>query len=372
LWALLFPSRRQRTAITFPGLILIALAMSIGTAAYNTASNILFLTLSLLLSCLVLSGVMSWLNFRRLGWRLQVESPMRVGMNHPVAVEVRNNKTVLPAYGLWFEVTSSSLDEGACLPLRERLDPQGECRIEWSISPRKRGLEVIELHDVGSLFPFGFLRKSLSTSVRREILVWPAPVEYRRAPVAAWQHFQHGEAMARQGQGSDLYSLRRYQVGDSHRQIHWKASARLRHLMVRQFAAESEEGFSIWLRTPADVWTRPDQFELLCSFVATLAEDLFKAGKLHSASVNRGPFIVVRRLRDLEAFLDQLAIVQPETDEDRPPVESEPVLAMTPDAASESPSRPRLSGARRKRLTFVPDGARGVSAYVNGEKAASA
>ena len=374
LWALLFPSRRQRTAITFPGLILIAMAMGIGTAAYNTASNILFLALSLLLSSLVLSGVMSWLNFRRLGWRLQVESPMRVGQNHPVAIEVRNSKHVLPTYGIWFELTSSSLDDSVRLPLRERLDPQGQARIEWTVCPKKRGLECIELHDVGSLFPFGFLRKSLSTAVRRDILVWPAPVEYQRSPVAAWQRFQQGEMIARQGQGGDLFSLRKYQAGDSHRQIHWKASARLRHLMVRQFAAESEEGFSLWVQTPAHVWTRPEQFELLCSFAATLAEDLFKAGKLHSAAVNRRPVVVVRRLRDLEAFLDQLAVVQPETETGRPRLANE--MPSEPEAPTDvklrSPFAGPVIGTRRKRLTFIPDGARGVSAYVNGEKAASA
>ena len=64
LWALIFPQRSQRIKVTLPGVMLIALAFGIGTAAYNAANNILFITLSLLLACLVLSGVLSWLNFR--------------------------------------------------------------------------------------------------------------------------------------------------------------------------------------------------------------------------------------------------------------------------------------------------------------------
>src|SRR4051812_33921469 len=48
LWRLVFPKRRHRIALTIPGLFLMALALGIGTAAYNTASNILFITLSLL------------------------------------------------------------------------------------------------------------------------------------------------------------------------------------------------------------------------------------------------------------------------------------------------------------------------------------
>ena len=67
VWALVYPERGHRTIPTLPGMMLIGLALGIGTAAYNSASNILFITLSLLLSGLVLSGVWSWINFREIG-----------------------------------------------------------------------------------------------------------------------------------------------------------------------------------------------------------------------------------------------------------------------------------------------------------------
>ena len=69
LWSLVFPARRERIVLTLPGLLLIALSLGIGSAAYNTANNILFIALSLLLSCLILSGVLSWLNFSGVRWR---------------------------------------------------------------------------------------------------------------------------------------------------------------------------------------------------------------------------------------------------------------------------------------------------------------
>jgi len=53
---------------TVSGLALIGLALGIGSAAYNAANNILFITLSLILSCLILSGVMSWVNLRGVSW----------------------------------------------------------------------------------------------------------------------------------------------------------------------------------------------------------------------------------------------------------------------------------------------------------------
>lgn len=387
---MVWPARGHRILPTVSGSVLISLAMGIGTAAYNSSSNILFITLSLLLACLILSGVLSWLNLRGVAWRLRLAGPLRAGHDASVALELRNTKRFLPTYGLWFDltarpvtkdvvqraestVTAKGIDLRAAwnqaeaaerrgtLALRTRLEPQGDARLEWGFQPERRGMLRVELARVGSLFPFGFLKKDIGTEVRAEAVVWPAPVEYRRHAAVSARRVAGGERVPRAGSGSDLLALRRYEEGDSHRLIHWKASARVGSLLVRQFAAERAEGFSIWLRTDALVWPRPEQFELLVSFCATLAEDLFRAEQLTGVAVNAEPPAAVRRLRDLEDFLDQLAAVAPRA-------------AAVAEAGSDS-NHPFAAGpevARRNVLTFAPDGARGVAAYVNGSKAASA
>lgn len=387
LWSLIFPERNQRIMPTVPGLVLIGLALGIGSAAYNTASNILFITLSLLLACLILSGVMSWFNLREVCWRLLLQPPLRAGQETPVTLELWNRKRLLPTYGLWFDlsarpapvgpqraestVTATSADiraafaraeqaaARATLHLRDRLDPGGQARLDWLFTPARRGIVRVELTSVGSLFPFGFLRKSHGTLLRREVIVWPAPVEYRFLRTAAALRQSDGERVTRPGSGNDLLALRRYQTGDSHRLIHWKASARMRQLLVRQFAAESAEGFSLWLETPVAVWTREEQFELLCRLAATLAEDLFTEGRLNSAAVNAAEPIVVRRVRDLESFLDQVALV--EFKAGPPPVSAAGSAAPFP-----------VSRSRRNIITFAPEGSRGVAAYIDGEKTATA
>jgi uncharacterized protein (DUF58 family) len=190
--------------------------------------------------------------------------------------------------------------------------------------------------------------------LKREVVVWPAPVEYRRFPAALWKQAQGGRPLARTGAGTDLHSLRRYERGDAYRGIHWKATARLGQLMVARRSAEGEDGYSLWLRTPADVWTRPEQFELLCGFAATLAEDLFRAGRLGFVALNDEPPLAVRRVADIESFLDRLALIEP--------------LAAAGFAGARDGGRKRWKNV----LTFAPEGARGVVAYVDGEKAASA
>ncbi len=243
--------------------------------------------LFLLLACLILSGVLSSLNFNKAAWRIVPAGPFRVGQTAAVGIELRNAKKILPTYGLWFDVHSRSEPKPQRFVLRERLDPrEGEARLDWTWQPTQRGLEVIELSAVGSLFPFGFLRKVLACEVCAEILVWPAPVEYQRFTTLAPSRRQSGHAVARIDQTGDLLALRPYQQGDSHRLIHWKASVRLRRLMIRQFSTEQQEGYSLHLDSSADLWTEETQFELLCSFAATLAEDLFTNGQLGTITID--------------------------------------------------------------------------------------
>lgn len=374
LWSLVFPPKRHRISLTVPGLFLMGLSVAIGTAAYNTASNILFITLSLLLACLLLSGLLSWFNFMGTCWRLRPPGAWRAGHETLVTIEVANRKNWLPSYSLWFELATQPrhlpppdkpekemkmreilaaaekhITRGRIF-LRERLDPQAVTTLDWGVKPTRRGEAVVELSAVGSLFPFGFLRKNIGMVLKHTVLVWPAQVEYQWSGATSDHAGASGRRTTRAGTGDDLLALRKYERGDSHRLIHWKASARLGQLMIRQFAAESHDGYTLRLDTPAEVWTRAEQFELLCSFVGTLAEDLYASGRLRGITINGGPLLETRRLRDLEAVLDELARLQPvAADVDGVPTKTTKNL-----------------------ITFAPEGARGITAHVDGRQTASA
>jgi uncharacterized protein (DUF58 family) len=381
LWNLVWPRRYERIQPTISGVVLIGLSFGIGTAAYNSASNILFIALALLLSCLILSGVLAWLNLRGLDWKLDVEPPLRAGQRAEVGLLLRNGKRFMPTYALWFDFAARAVDRGeparpestitakgidvwaalkrveasaasGTVHLRTRLEPGGAARLEWTFTPAKRGVLRIELRGVGSLFPFGFLRKFTGTELRREIPVWPAPVEYRRF-AGATPRRQGGElSQARSGNEGEMISLRQYEPGDSHRLIHWKASARSRELLIRQFSSQNSDACSLWVRTDGATWTRPEQFELLISFAATLAQDLFRVGRLRSAALDGGRPFATKRVADLDSFLDQLAEAQPAPAEREQP-------------------EPAAVRARSNLITFEPDGTRGVAAFINGVKIAA-
>jgi uncharacterized protein (DUF58 family) len=382
---------------TVSGLVLIGLALSIGSAAYNAANNILFIALSLLLSCLILSGVMSWFNLRGVSWLLLVPRPLRAGQEAPVTLELRNQRSLVPAYGLWFDLVTrpvvagrrkpeatlratsgqiraafaqlERLTERVTLFQRERLDPGSEARLDWLFTPARRGLVRVELTGVGSLFPFGFLRKSQGTALRHEVLVWPAPLEYQFVRAAAAPDAAEGARLARAGASNDLLALRRYQAGDSHRLVHWKASARLRRLLVRQYAAESTAAYFLRIDTAAGIWPREEQFERMCSFAATLAEDLFTEARLVGAAIDSGATTAIRRVGDLESFLDQLAVLDWRTESLGAEAPEKGGLRKTGPVADHT-----LRGARARRhiITFAPEAVRGVAAYVDGQKTATA
>ncbi|BET68465.1 hypothetical protein ASA1KI_33830 [Opitutales bacterium ASA1] len=342
------PPRGQKVLPTRTGIVFVMVSIGIGIAAYNTASNILFITLSLLLAALVLGGILSWLNFRRCAWRVCLQPPLRVGETAVVGLDVYNGKRVLPTYSLVFNFKTSGGESGQ-VGQRSRLDPGTTRRLEWSFRPSRRGRELVEMSEVTSQFPFGILLKSFGGRVAQEVRIWPERIDYRADPSLFVAPESVGDPIERSGEGSEFAGLRGYKPGDPMRSIHWKATARQRRMIVRETLAEHDSGFVLHLQTLVSVWRRPEQFERLCSLASTLAEDLFRRQRLQGAWINDAPPVLVRRMSDLEIVLDQIAVLEP----------VEQVRCVGPS---------RLSNLVR----FEPDDTGGVHVYIRGQKAASA
>ena len=119
--------------------------------------------------------------------------------------------------------------------------------------------------------------------------------------------------------------------------------------MVKQMADETLEGYTVWVESDQSMWKHAAQFETLCSFAASLAEDLFRQGQLIGFAIDNEPTVAVRRLSDLMQFLEALAQLQS--------VESyQPVS--------------RFVG--KHLITFKPGDFNGVDAYVGGKKTGTA
>jgi len=347
----ILPKQLQKTRLTLTGWMLIIVALGIGSAAYNTSSNILFMTLSLLLSSLVLSGILSLVNFQKLSWKLKAPEHLQVGEVGVAEVALQNEKRIFPSMSIVFQVSTTADLKGKRLYLKNAVSAGDSASLEWTFLPEKRGLFNVHMHGVESKFPFGFLLKGIGDTIEEPLWVWPARVEYTFTPFADGRRFQAGVSRRKAGAGSDLLNLRQYERGDPPRLIHWKATARMNKLMVRQLAQEGESGFHLSV-DPAGLDWSAEQIETMCSTACALAEDLFHAGRLDTARVGQQDPIAVRGLREMHEFFNQLAMLEslPELSVDKRPPEIE----------------------RRNSITFKPCGESGVSIHVNATQAGQA
>ncbi len=309
LLALFVPPRNHRTYPTPAGWMIILISISIGGAAYNTNSNILFLSLSCLLSSLLLSGLLSVVNFRGLRWRLVFPERLEAGRVSDLAVEVENLKRLMPTYAVWFrmEVTGGEADR---LILDGRLGAGTTRRLVRRVCPARRGTLRIELSGVESTFPFGFLRKRLGLKTKASILVWPRQVTMERWIPQGPSRRQAGQRVQAYGRGTDLRQIREYRAGDPFQDIDWKATARTGDLMIRETQEEGTTAYTLILDPSRMLWKDATVFETFCSVAASVGRLLHEQGDLLGYWTPAEGFVPVRSRADLHRLLDGLAQIE--------------------------------------------------------------
>lgn len=339
----LLPGVHHRTRLTLTGWFLIVVAMGIGSAAYNTASNILFMTLSLVLSSLILSGILSTINFRKLLWTVHGPDHLRVGELGMATVRLCSEKRILPTMNLCFLLEHPGGKQVDRIYQRRALAPGATAELECAFVPQVRGLSQIKLMGAESEFPFGFLNKLLSIEQTHQLMVWPASISYTFIRQGGGQRFLSGESKRRVGMGTDLLNIRPYVPGDPPRLLHWKATARLGKPMTRQLAQEGERGYWIEVDVSDSRWSAPG-FEHYCSIVCELALDLYKGGRIEGMWFSDTGFRAVRSLGDLHECFDRVA-----------------VLTSGAKVPLKRPRRPERGSC----IHFEPEGENGVAIWID-------
>ena len=157
-----------------------------------------------------------------------------------------------------------------------------------------------------SRYPFGFLKKTIKDSYEKAVIVWPARIPYQFSGSKAGRRWLYGHHR-RKGEGVDLIHVREYRSGDPLRRIHWKASAKLGSLQVRETEQEHHQAFALFVDPSPHLWQDAAQFEKMCSFAASLAEDLFQHDQLRTVQVAGIGREKIGSNDDLYAFLDTLS-----------------------------------------------------------------
>lgn len=130
------------------------------------------------------------------------------------------------------------------LPQRVDVPPQRELRLVYRLTPTTRGRFDFEGCALRLLSPLRLWREQRVAPVRQSVRVYPnfAPLA-RLALVGAEQASRvvGAHLKRRRGEGTEFQQLREYRLGDSLRQIDWKASQRVRKLISREYQDEKHQ-----------------------------------------------------------------------------------------------------------------------------------
>jgi uncharacterized protein (DUF58 family) len=229
--------------VTRQGWIYIGGIFLVSLAALNTGNNLLFLILASLIAVILMSGILSSVTLSGVEMRLELPEHIFAGQQVRAAVELHNEKLTLPSFSLRVEAVTGKGSPAAALletPVYFAYLAKQE-RVHQSVPmtfPR-RGVYRQDAFRIVTRFPFGFLQKAHRLSLKTEAFVYPS-VEPTQEFLEILPGLEGALESPSKGRGQDLHALRDYVPTDSARHVHWKASARLGTLMVREFAREDD------------------------------------------------------------------------------------------------------------------------------------
>jgi len=171
-----------------------------------------------------------------------------------LAISVRSGPAVFDGAAALFEVTLSNERSHARFDLRLKggldastpvaLDAHDQRGIAFAQPTSRRGLLWLTDLEVETRHPMHLFRAWCYARGQASVLVYPRPAVAAPPPVQS-SGDTHRPA-ARTGEGADDYiGSREYRSGDSTRHLDWKAFARERGLVVKQFGGD--DGLEVWI-----------------------------------------------------------------------------------------------------------------------------
>jgi uncharacterized protein (DUF58 family) len=295
------------------GIVLVALA------AINTGNNLLFLILACLIASILMSGILSSLTLMGVELNLQLPEHIFAGQTVRSIVELRNEKQTLPSFSLRVEgATKKKVPAPVLLatPVYFPYIPRRDT-VRQSVPLRfaRRGWYRQEAFRIVTRFPFGFLQKARRVDIASEALVYPS-VEATQEFLEVLPGIQGALETLAKGRAQDLYALRDYLPTDSARHVHWKASARLGSLMVREFAREDDTRVLLVLDPHSEAAkanaapAEKERFERTVELCAAIAWSFHERGALLEFRSASASVPLANASESIFAILRHLALVE--------------------------------------------------------------
>ena len=300
---------------TAGGAVMLGLIVIVGFSAWNSGNNLLFLVLSFLTAAMLVGFLAGSLCLKKLDVKMRFPETIFAGQETPILVSIHNRKRLFPSFSVVAEVRGKERERSIAIDdlkkilprrLAERLArapivrrtlsyfvhvPRNQTsEIKSGHTFQNRGRFLIKDFELSTKFPFGFFRHRRRLAAREtELIVFPKievlETDLDGAPL------ETGKLVAnKRGSGQDLLALRDYQPNDDLRRIDWKATARARHLIVREFSAEDEKRVTIYFdtRVPSNgekVMTLREKIEFENAGKSVVQSERFEKGVSRTAAL---------------------------------------------------------------------------------------
>lgn len=232
------------------GWLLAGMIAVLGMAAINYANGLVYALAFLLASLGVVTMLHTHRNLNRLRVTVAAAPPVFAGETAQFPLCLVND-TGRARLGVVVEQAKRE---------RARLDlPPGETRSAAVTAPAiRRGWVAMPPFRISTRFPLGILYSwSRTLTLPARVLVYPAPAA-SGSPVVGAAHEGAGATVQHVRGGEDFAGLRDYRPSDSPRHVHWKALARGRGWLTKEFGHEGAavRWFDFDTLAPHDTETR--------------------------------------------------------------------------------------------------------------------
>lgn len=291
--------------LTKVGTAYIVSTIVLAIAAVNTGNNALYIGVSFMLGCLLLSGIASKGGLKHLDLEILGIDEAWAGRIAEGHLRICNRSRIWSVRDVL--LVSDTLARAVYVPVIPR---RSEIRVDTPFLFQRRGLAHVGTLDSYTRYPFGFVLKKRRLRVSSDVVVLPHILEddvarERFAPVAGEQHSAN-----RMGLGSEIFAFREFTHGDSLRHVHWKKSASLGRWIMKQTAADASRSVHVVVDPYKAPHATDEQFEEMITAAATFIYHASRRGLDVTLSLPR----TTARARESESaipLLRALAVLEP-------------------------------------------------------------
>ncbi|WP_287272075.1 DUF58 domain-containing protein [Microbacterium sp.] len=187
-----------------------------------------------------------------------------------------------------------------------RLAPAQEHEEVFAIPTSRRGVLSVGPVSVRRGDPLGLFERTNDRRQAVDLYVHPRTTSLDGLSLG---HLRDLEGLPAQHLSRDdvsFHALREYQPGDDLRHVHWKSTARVGEVMVRQYEETRRSHFVVGLSTHPDEYRDPEEFEVAISAAASVGLRALRDSRILDARTQHGPVRSITARR----FLDELSMLE--------------------------------------------------------------